>query len=306
MRAAFTIAALLGLSSCAGSSPPVAARAAPPVAPRHDIAQCPADAGVMDGWNDRAPPRRIFGNTWYVGTCGIGSILIAGKQGLVLIDGATAPAGPAIAANIEALGFKLTDIKFILNTHEHGDHAGGLAYLQRATGAPVLARAPAAATLERGASDRDDPQFGTLDAFPPVANVHPLADDQTVRLGDLALTAHATPGHAPGSTSWTWRSCEGARCLDIAYADSLSAISDKQYRYGDHPDYSAAFRRSIDTVAALPCDILLTPHPLASDLFARMDGKAPLIDPDACKRYAGGARVNFERRLQEENSNMAP
>jgi len=260
----------------------------------------------MDGWDERAPPRRVFGNTWYVGTCGITALLVTSPQGHILIDGATAAAGPAIAANIEALGFDPADIKFILDSHEHADHAGGLAYLQRATGAPVLAREPSVATLERGASDRRDPQFGVLGTFPPVANVQRLRDDQVVRVGELALTAHATPGHAPGSTSWTWRSCEGARCLRMAYADSLSAVSGKQYRFGDHPDDVATFRRSLGVVAALPCDILLTPHPLASDLAARLDGKSPLVDPAGCRRYAEGARANLERRLREERDGTAP
>jgi metallo-beta-lactamase class B len=120
------------------------------------------------------------------------------------------------------------------------------------------------------------------------------------------LTAHATPGHTPGSTSWTWQSCEGDRCLDIAYADSLSALSDKQYRYGTTPGAADAFRQTFDTVAALPCDILMTPHPAASNLLARLDGKAPLIDASACKTYADNARQNFEQRLQDEKNGTAP
>ena len=260
----------------------------------------------MEGWNDRAPPRRIFGNAYYVGTCGITALLVTSPQGHMLLDGATEPAGPAIAANIEALGFKPADVKFILNSHEHSDHAGGLAYLQRVTGATVLVREPSVVTLRRGAGDRDDPQFGALHEVPPVENVHTLPDDQTVRIGDLVLTAHATPGHAPGSTSWTWVSCEESQCLRMVYADSVSAASDKTYRFSDHADYLAAFRRGIDTVASLPCDILITPHPLASDLFARFDGKSPLIDAGACKRYADNARSNLEQRLQDEKNHSTP
>lgn len=306
MRIAFVLAALLALSACADSSPrPAVEIALPAIAPAN-VPECPADASVMDGWNDRAPPRKIFGNVYYVGTCGITALLVTSSQGHMLLDGATEPAGPAIAANIEALGFKLADIKFILNSHEHSDHAGGLAYLQRVTGATVLAREPSAATLERGASDRGDPQFGALEKFPPAANVRLLPDDQTARIGDLALTAHATPGHAPGSTSWTWVSCESSRCLHMVYADSMSAASDKAYRFSDHADYLAAFQRSIDTVASLSCDILISPHPLASDLFARFDGKAPLMDSGACKRYADNARVRLEQRLQEEHSDSTP
>lgn len=271
-----------------------------------EVRQCPADASPMDGWSDRAPPRKIFGNTYYVGTCGISSILIVGKQGAILIDGATDKAPAAIEANIRALGFKLGDVKRILGTHDHSDHAGGLARLQRDTGAPVLARAPAAATLRRGASDRSDPQFGQLGKFPRVSHVRVIADGQTVRLGDLKLVAHATPGHTPGGTSWTWRSCEGDKCVDIAYVDSLTAISNKQYRYGDHPAYVAAFRHTIAAVASLPCDLLLTPHPTASDMFARFAGAKPLIDADACKAYSQHAREGLDQRLADEANGKAP
>ncbi|MBS0199173.1 MAG: subclass B3 metallo-beta-lactamase [Proteobacteria bacterium] len=271
-----------------------------------EVPQCPANASPMDGWSDRAPPRKIFGNTYYVGTCGISSILIVGKHDAILIDGATDKAPAAIEANIRALGFKLSDVKRILSTHDHNDHAGGLARLQRDTGAPVLARAPAAATLHRGASDRSDPQFGQLGKFPPVANVRVIADGQTVKLGELELVAHATPGHTPGSTSWTWRSCEGTHCVDIAYVDSLTAISDKQYRYSDHPGYVAAFRHTIDTVASLRCDLLLTPHPTASDMFLRFAGTKPLIDADACLAYSRQAGKALEQRLLDEKNGKAP
>ena len=301
MRAsAARIATLAVAAAAAVGFSPTATAAAVATDTATGVTPCPADAGVMDGWDDRAPPRRVFGNVYYVGTCGITALLVASPQGHVLLDGATAAAGPAIAANIQALGFRLADVKAILNSHEHSDHAGGLAHLQNATGAPVMALAPAVATLERGAGDRDDPQSGVLDRFPPVAAVQPLADGQVVRVGELALTAHATPGHAPGGTSWTWVSCQDGRCLDLVYADSLTAAADKHSRLSDHPGYVAAFGRSIDAVAALPCDILVTPHPLASNLFARMDGSAALADPDACRRYADAARERLDRRLADE------
>ncbi len=256
----------------------------------------------MDGWSDRAPPRKIFGNTYYVGTCGIASILIVGKSGAILIDGATEQAPAAIESNIRALGFTLSDVKLLLNTHEHYDHAGGLAQLQRDTGAPLLARAPAAETLRRGVSKDDDPQFEHLEKFPAVRNVRVIPDGQTVRLGDLELVAHATPGHSPGSTSWTWRSCEGGHCVNLAYADSLSAISGDSYRFIDHPKYVETFGVAIDAVAALPCDILLTPHPMASNLLARFHGDAPLIDAASCRLYAETARANLARRMSEERT----
>ncbi len=270
------------------------------------VPPCPLDAGAMDGWSDRAPPRKIFGNTYYVGTCGIAAILVVGSEGAILIDGATEQAPAAIAANIRALGFRLDQVKWLFNTHEHSDHAGGLAQLQRETGAPLLARAAAVATLRRGASERSDPQYGHLTAFPPVANVRAIADGEVVRLGDLALQSHATPGHAPGGTSWTWRACEGARCIDIAYVDSHSAISDDRYRFVDHPEYVAAFQRSLETVARMPCDLLITPHPIVSGLLARFNGDAPLIDGGGCKRLAQTSRANLAKRLADERTGTAP
>ena len=262
-------------------------------------------------WNEPATPLRIYGNTWYVGTCGIGALLVTSPQGHLLIDGATSQAGTQIVANIRALGFKPEDVRAILFTHEHSDHAGGLAELQRATGAPVLSRAPAVETLKRGASDRTDPQHLDLKPVPAVANVKSIADDETVTVGPLALHAIATPGHTAGGTSWTWRSCEGDACRQIVYADSLTAISDDSYRFSDdatHPGYLAAFRETLARVAALPCDILITPHPSASRLWARIGPGAnePLADKQACRAYAQGASDRLDGRLAEEAARKKP
>ena len=301
-------AAAIATALLAACAAPAERSAATPAAATDlaDVPACPREASPMDGWSDRAPPRKIFGNTYYVGTCGIAAVLVVGDAGAILIDGATEQAPAAILANIRALGFDPRQVKLLLNTHEHMDHAGGLAGLQRETGAPLLARGPAVATLRRGRSDREDPQFGELTGFPPVGTVHPLADGEVVHLGTLALASHATPGHAPGGTSWTWRACEGTRCVDIAYVDSHSALTDDAYRFSDHPDYVAAFQRSIDVVETLPCDLLITPHPVASDLLARFNGDSPLIDAAACRRFAAGARSNLDKRLGEERKGTAP
>ncbi len=124
----------------------------------------------------------------------------------------------------------------------------------------------------------------------------------------MAITAHYTPGHTPGSTSWTWDACEGGRCLHMAYADSLSAIAAPGYRFIDHPDYVAAFRKGLATVAALPCDILVTPHPDASGFREKVAQRksptdvAPLVDPQACRNYAAGAAKNLDAQLAKERA----
>ena len=136
-----------------------------------------------------------------------------------------------------------------MNAHAHFDHAGGIAALQRASGAPVAASARGARALAAGGSAPDDPQhaFGAAaNGFPPVPSVRGVADGETLRVGPLAITARLTPGHTPGGASWTWRSCEGERCLDVVYADSLTAVSADEFRFselGDGGRYVDAFRR---------------------------------------------------------------
>nr|AMP55661.1 subclassB3 [uncultured bacterium] len=262
----------------------------------------PATCATDAGWSDPAQPRRIHGNTWYVGTCGITALLVTGPDGHILIDGTTAEAGIQVINNIRALGFKPEDVRYLLFSHEHHDHIGGLAEVQRATGAPVLARAPAVETLRRGKSDRGDPQFLSLDAFAPVAAVNPIGDRERVNVGSLQLRAVPTPGHTRGSTSWTWRSCEGDACVQMVYADSLTAVSDAEYRYSDDREHLQAFRDSMRRVAGLPCDVLLTPHPVAGGMWSRIGPGAsePLINSKACREYAETASQRLEQRLKEE------
>ena len=125
-------------------------------------------------------------------------------------------------------------------------------------------------------------------------------------VGELQITAHHTPGHTPGGATWSWRSCEGDRCLNIVYADSLTAVSAPGYRFSDAPEYVEAFRSTLDKVRGLPCDVLLSTHPVSSGLDGKIEGRAngvkpdPFIDSDACRAYADAATKTLERRLAEE------
>jgi metallo-beta-lactamase class B len=255
-----------------------------------------------DGWSDSAPPIRIFGNVYNVGTCGIVVPLIAGPRGHILLDAATAAAAPSVAANIRRLGFRLRDIRLIGASHEHLDHVGGLAELQRLTGATVMAMPAAFNPLETGVVHRRDPQFGSLPPFPGANVGRLLKDGVPVQLGPLRVTPHATPGHAPGGTSWSWRSCQGRRCVNIVYADSVSAVSADGFRFAERPRYVAAFRNSLAKIGRLPCGLLITPHPAASNLLERLEGKAPLIGPGQCRAYAERGRVGLQQRLADERA----
>lgn len=257
-------------------------------------------------WNAPQAPFRIYGNTWYVGPHALSSILVDTGHGLALFDGDLPESAPQIEAHVRALGLRVRDVKWIFNSHAHIDHAGGIAALQRASGARVLASAAGARAMELGGRDPTDPLYGSVPGYPPVRQVRVVRDGETLRLGNVAVTAHYTPGHTPGSTAWTWISCEGARCLHVVYADSLAAVSAPKFRFSDHPRYLADFRSSIAAVAVLPCDILLTPHPEASDFWQRVArhgsiGHDPrLIDGGACRRYAAAAKKALSARLAQE------
>jgi metallo-beta-lactamase class B len=258
-------------------------------------------------WNQPQAPVRIHGNTYYVGTRGLTALLITSPDGHVLIDGALPNSAPLILENVRALGFRVEDIRLILNSHVHYDHAGGIAALQRASGARVAASVPSASVLERGTSAPGDPQHGELLDFPAVRNVGRFSDGETLRVGPIALTAHLTPGHTQGGTTWTWRSCGGAGCVDLVYADSHSPISADGFRFTDSPAYPSAvadFERGFRMIETLSCDILITPHPSGSALWERLEqGPAGLIDRKACERYAAAGRQRLARRLQEERAN---
>lgn len=260
-------------------------------------------------WNGPREPFRVFGDTWFVGPAGLGSVLITSDKGHILLDGGLPQSAAEIDAHIRKLGFRTEDVKLIVNSHAHYDHAGGIAALQRASGATVAASAKGAEAIELGRATDDDPQAGFgagPNGYPAVAHVRVVKDGETLRVGPLALTAHLTPGHTPGSTTWTWRSCEGKRCLDLVYADSLNPVSAPGFRFTDGKGggLEPSFRKSIATVAALPCDILLAVHPAFAQMDEKLKGRTkdhdPLIDPTACRTYAAQAAERLDARVKEE------
>ena len=255
-----------------------------------------------DDWTQPAPPVRIHANTFMVGTCGITSILIVGDGGDILIDGGTEEDADLIADNIRSLGFRIQDVRIILTTHEHPDHIGGVAQLQRMSGATLMTSAPAASVFRTGVSTADDPQAGTLKPIPTATVGRIIRDGEEVRLGNLMATAMATPGHTPGALSWRWVSCDGGVCRTIVYADSLTPVSGPNYRFSDHPAYLAAYRASIAKVAASPCEILVTPHPGASAMKDRFALGQPMLDANSCRSYAADLTRGLDERLAKERA----
>jgi metallo-beta-lactamase class B len=262
----------------------------------------PVKCASCEAWNAPQAPFRVFGNTWYVGTSGLSSVVVATPDGLVLLDAGLPQSAPVITANLAEAGFRLADVEYILVSHAHFDHVGGVAAMADSTGAEVVGGAEAVEALARGRPSATDPQPSTP-SFAKVRGARAISDGDTVALGGVVITAHRTPGHTPGGTSWSWRSCEGEHCVDVVYADSLNPVSDAGYRFTDHPEVVAGLRNSIDLIRGLPCDVLISVHPGASHLFDRL-AKAPdpnaFVDPTACVSYADAALAALEQRLAEE------
>lgn len=277
-------------------------------------AASPATANPQhDSWNRAKPPFQIVGNTWYVGTQGLSMLLIRGERGAVLIDAGLPESGANLRASLAALDVAPAEIKLILTSHAHVDHVGALAELKALTGARVLTSRDSASLLAAGG--KRDLHFGDSMSYPPVAVDGTIVDGETVTLGELSFTAHLTPGHTPGSTSWSWIEREGQREIAMVYADSITAPG---YRLLDHPKLPRLvddYRRSFARLRAMPCGVLITPHPEASDLFARIEqnglSDAPskatpmlidskLVDIKACTRYADRAEQALETQITQQ------
>jgi metallo-beta-lactamase class B len=254
-----------------------------------------------------ARPARIFGNTSLVGFGGLNVAVIRTSAGLILIDGALPQGVRDVEAHLRALGMDIRDVKYILSTEPHYDHASGIAALERDSGATVLAGAAAAKTLRAGGRDPTDPQGPMLTPFPAPRHIRAVADGEVIRLGDTAVTAIALPGHTPGSMGWRWSTCEGQRCARVVFSASINAVSTDDFRFARHPALVANFRASIAKLRAQPCDLVLTSHPDNSDgdrkltTFLHAPNPNPWLERDGCKKAADGFEKRLNERLAQES-----
>jgi metallo-beta-lactamase class B len=284
------VAAVVSLSLSLSIAP---AFAAEPVLPQTGAYEVP------DAWRQPIAPVRIADHTWYIGTEGLSAVLIDTPQGAVLIDGGMPQAADMLVANMGKLGVAPERLRWILLSHAHADHAGPTAKVQRLTGARIAANAESATMLAHGGTD--DIHFGDDITFPPAQVDRLLQDEEIVQIGDIALTGHFTPGHTPGSTSWTWTDTRDGKPLRIAYVDSLSAPGYALIDNARFPRIVETYLRTFDTVRALPCDLLLTPHPDASG-WTPADAANPHPQPMTCRAYADGAQAKFDAELAKQRA----
>jgi metallo-beta-lactamase class B len=263
-----------------------------------------ADSDAMDA---PIPAFKVYGTTYYVGMQGLGLVLITSPQGHILIDGGFPGSPPVIAASIRSLGFKVEDIKLIFNSHDHIDHAGGIAALQRMSGATVVASPSSASALRQGRVGADDPQLEGSTPYPPVTGkLRTVSDGEVVTLGPLSVTALYTPGHTPGGMSWSWTSCESGRCVGVVFADSINPISSDNFKFTASTSYPAIlqdFERSYATLNKVRCDVLIPAHPDFYGSPAKRLNGALVGDGGDCRRYVETSRAKLNQRLASEQAN---
>jgi len=250
-------------------------------------------------WNKPAEPFHIIANVYYVGTADLSVHLIATPQGLILIDQGLPESVPLIEANIKKLGYKLSDVKLLLAGHAHFDHVGGLAALQKDTGAAIVASAGDTPFLEAGHIT-----YGPSKpvGFAPVKVDRVVHDGETVSLGGVTLTAHLTPGHTPGDTSWTLPVRENGKTLTVLFVGSTSVGGNPLKNVPEYPGIAADYRASFAKLRSMHADVLLTEHQSVSGEIekaarAKPGAPNPFIDASALGRNVDASEKDFDTQF---------
>lgn len=270
------------------------------------VAAPAAHADMPANWSKPIRPYRVVGNIYYVGTEGISSWLITSSAGHVLLDaGPTPEVGKQIERNIVSLGFQLTDVKILINTHAHYDHAGALAQLKADTGAKLWISRGDAPAIEQGHHIGDNANGPT--PMPAAKVDKAFGDGQKLKLGETALVAHLTPGHTIGCTSWTTAVVEKGRPLTVTFPCSLSVADNVLVGNKTHRAIVADYRASFAKLRAIPTDVMLPAHEEQGDLLAkrqkllRGDPNA-FVDPTELTRYVADSEAAFNEELARQQA----
>ena len=286
------------------STSPRATTRFPPVSQDHA-----ASERLFNSWKAPLPPRRIIGNIYYVGPSGVSSWLITTPEGHILIDTTFEECVPMICTNVMQLGFRVTDIKLLLSNHAHADHTGGHAAMKRRTGARIVSSAADARLLETGGAEDFSPFPKDLMSYTPVKADQIVADGDTVTLGGLTLTAHLTPGHTKGATTWTMALDDGGRTYQVVFPGSVSIAEPTPLLANpEYPTIVADYETTFQKLKTLPCDIFLASHADQFGLAAklrRLDAAAdpnPFIDREGWAKALANAENVFRKQLAVEKA----
>ncbi|MGA7158246.1 MAG: subclass B3 metallo-beta-lactamase [Acidobacteriaceae bacterium] len=276
---------------------------APLAAPLH------AQENLAD-WTTPLPPFQIAPNLYYVGSRDLASYLITTPKGDILINSDLVVSPPLIRHSVEQLGFHFSDIKILLISHAHSDHAGGSAEILKETHAKYEVMDADVSSIETGG--RTD--FAHFKPFPAAHVDRTLHDGSTVQLGGTTLTAHRTGGHTPGCTTWTTQVIENGKPLNVVIVCSVTALSEYRlvatpHHPASYPGIAQDFARTFNILAALPCDIFLSSHGQYFDLlpkYARMKTQGPSvwIDPQGYQQAIAQSRADFEADLAKQKGKM--
>lgn len=261
-------------------------------------------------WNEPVPPFRIAGNLYYVGATEVTSFLITTPEGHILIDSGFVETVPQIAHNLTQLGFKLADVKFLLSSHAHYDHVGGLAELKNLTGATTVAMDRDAELLRNGG--RGDFRFGDTLPFPPLKVDRVIHDGQSIEIGGQKITARLTAGHTKGNTTWTTTIADGAKSYQVVFAGSPTAL-DYQLTGAteSYPGIGTDFEKTFAVLKSLPCDIFVSCHGSLFSLtekrkrLSRGQGPNPFVDPDGYRKFVADFEKEFREKLDRQKKRAA-
>lgn len=255
-------------------------------------------------WNQPVEPFKIAGSVYYVGASDITSYLITTPKGHILIDSGFTETVPQIKANIQKLGFKLADVKILLNSHAHYDHAGGLAELKRLTGARLMISEQDAELLANGGLK--DPNFGDRFEFEGIRADETFRDGKKVKLGGMTLTANITAGHTRGCTTWTTKVKDKGRSLDVIFVCSTSAPGYKLVDNEKYPSIYADYLKTFARLEKLKPDVFLGSHGGFYDLDAKIEkmrnspADNPFVDPSGYQEYLKASKASLEAAYKKQ------
>jgi metallo-beta-lactamase class B len=257
--------------------------------------------------NQPVKPFRVIGNIYYVGANEVTSFLITGNAGHILLDAGFAETAPQIRKNIETLGFQLADVKILLNSQAHFDHAGGLAELQKLTGARLIASAADAEAIARGG--KGDFAFGDRLTYQPLKADRIVGDGESIQLGDTKMTAHLTPGHTKGCTTWTTSVKEDGKTYQVVFLGGVTIPGYKLVGNALYPNIADDYARSFALLKQLPCDVFLGAHGSYFGLEKKLahvgETPNPFIDPDGYRRHIDEFEHAFRDQLDREKREAA-
>lgn len=259
-------------------------------------------------WTEPFPPFKIVGNVYYVGSRGLASYLITTPQGHILINSNLESSIPQIRSSIEKLGFHFSDVKILLISHAHWDHDAGSVEIKKLTHAQYMVMAGDAPVVESGG--KEDFQYGNSPAnlYPPAKVDRILHDGDEVRLGGVVLTAHLTPGHTKGCTTWTLKTTEARKTYDVVIVGSPNVnpgyrlVSNTKY-----PEIASDYEKMFRTLKQLPCDVFLGAHGAYYNLetkFAKLKNgrENPFVDPDGYKNFVSDKEQEFRAELLKQKA----